>query len=95
MYAIAIKDNFADPTRREPFARFNAAIQIGYFILAVRAAGLVAGPMAGFDAADMDAEFFAGTPLKSLLVINIGKPGPEAWFGRLPRLESQEVLTFI
>lgn len=90
-----LKDNFADANMREPFARFNATLQIGYFILAVRAAGLAAGPMSGFDAAGVDKEFFAGTPLKSLLVINIGKPGPSAWFDRLPRLEGQEVLTII
>ena len=35
------KDNFADPAMRESFARFNATLQIGYFILAIRAVGLV------------------------------------------------------
>ena len=90
-----MKDNFADATMRERFARFNATLQAGYFILAVRAIGLAAGPMAGFDAAGVDKEFFAGTPLKSLLVINIGKPGPDAWFPRLPRLDHDDVMTVI
>jgi nitroreductase len=90
-----IKDHFADATMREEFARFNATLQTGYFILAVRAIGLAAGPMAGFDAAGIDKEFFAGTPLKSLLVINIGKPGPDAWFPRLPRLDHDDVVTVI
>lgn len=73
-----MKDNFVDPATREPFAQFNASIQTGYFILAVRAAGLAAGPIAGFDAAGIDAEFFAGTPLHSLLVVNIGTPAHDA-----------------
>ena len=36
---------------RSATAQFNAALQAGYFILAVRARGLAAGPMSGFDAA--------------------------------------------
>jgi len=90
-----LKDAFADMTVREPFARFNATLQIGYVILAVRAAGLAAEPMAGFDAAGVDRAFFADSPLRSLLVINIGLPGPEAWFPRLPRLDDAEVLTIL
>ena len=39
------------------------------------AADLAAGPMGGFDAEALDADFFGGTTLKSLLVVNIGKPG--------------------
>jgi len=90
-----LKDHFVDDAVREPFARFNATLQAGYVILAIRAVGLAAGPMAGFDAAGIDKEFFADSPLKSLLVINIGKPGPDAWFPRLPRLEYDEVVTII
>jgi 3-hydroxypropanoate dehydrogenase len=90
-----MKEQFTDATMREQFARFNATLQTGYFILAVRALGLAAGPMAGFDAAGIDQAFFTGTALKSLLVINIGKPGPDAWFPRLPRLDHDEVVTVI
>ena len=90
-----LKDNFVDAAVREPFARFNATLQTGYFILAIRAVGLSAGPMGGFDAAGVDKEFFAGTPLKSLLVINIGVPGPDAWFPRLPRLDYEDVVTHL
>jgi 3-hydroxypropanoate dehydrogenase len=89
-----MKDRFADDAMRLQSARFNATIQAGYFILAVRAAGLAAGPMLGFDGAGIDAEFFAGTPLRSLLVVNIGHPGENAWFDRLPRLENDEVITW-
>jgi 3-hydroxypropanoate dehydrogenase len=86
------KDLFADDASREQAATFNATLQIGYFLLGVRAAGLAAGPMAGFDAEAIDADFFGGTTLKSLLVVNIGKPGENAWFDRLPRLEQDEVV---
>jgi 3-hydroxypropanoate dehydrogenase len=77
---------------REAQARFNAAVQIGYFIVGVRAAGLAAGPMAGFDPAGVDAEFFPDGRLRCLLVVNIGRPGPDAWNDRLPRLSTDDVL---
>jgi 3-hydroxypropanoate dehydrogenase len=48
--------------------------------------------MAGFDAAGVDAEFFADSTWKSIVVVNIGVPASEgAWFDRLPRL-AQEVV---
>jgi len=79
----------------EGMARFNATLAAGDFILAVRAAGLAAGPMAGFDNAGVDDEFFADTAVRSLLVVNVGSPGPDAWFDRLPRLEHHEVVTIL
>lgn len=87
------RDAFADDVRREEAARFNAALQAGYFLLGVRAAGLAAGPMGGFDAAGLDEEFFSGTALRSFLVVNIGHPAPNAWFDRLPRLGYDEAVT--
>ncbi|WFE65878.1 malonic semialdehyde reductase [Micromonospora sp. WMMD714] len=83
-----MREHFAaDPTTREAMARFNAGLQVGYFLLAVRAAGLAVGPMGGFDPAGVDTEFFTGTGWKSLLLVNIGHPGPDAWHPRLPRLD--------
>jgi 3-hydroxypropanoate dehydrogenase len=81
-----------DVQGRERMARFNATLQIGYWLLAVRAAGLAAGPMGGFDADGLDKEFFADNGWKSVLVVNIGKPGPDAWFPRLPRLDYDDVV---
>ncbi|GAB3578931.1 malonic semialdehyde reductase [Amycolatopsis endophytica] len=86
------KDLFADETGREGFARLNSLLQVGYFIIGVRAAGLAAGPMTGFDGAGIDAEFFADRKWKSLVVINVGKPGDNPWFDRLPRLDYDEVV---
>lgn len=79
---------------REKHAGFNAALQAGYFILAVRAHGLAAGPMTGFDSAGVDAEFFPDGRWRSILVVNIGRPGENAWFGRLPRLPHADVVSW-
>jgi len=83
-----------DDAAREQTAKFNAALQVGYFILGVRAAGLAAGPMTGFDAAAIDRDFFPDGVHRTLAVVNIGKPAAEgAWFDRLPRLDYDEVIT--
>jgi len=82
----------ADETARNETGRFSATLQAGYFILSVRAHGLAAGPMAGFDAAGVDAEFFPDGRWHTLLVVNIGRPGQNPWFERLPRLDHSEVV---
>jgi 3-hydroxypropanoate dehydrogenase len=84
-----------DPAFRYPNAEFNAAIQAGYVILGIRAAGLAAGPMLGFDQEAMTKEFFPDEPRKAILVINVGKPAADAWLQRLPRLEADDVITFL
>jgi 3-hydroxypropanoate dehydrogenase len=90
-----LRDQFAgDPALRERLATFNGALQAGYFILAIRATGLAAGPMLGFDAAGIDSEFFAGRPYKTILVVNIGKPGQNPWFDRLPRLAHEDYVQY-
>jgi 3-hydroxypropanoate dehydrogenase len=92
-YKPQLKDVFdADDTKREETASFNATLQAGYFILAVRAQGLAAGPMGGFDAAGIDAEFFPGGRFRSILVVNIGHPGKHPWYARLPRLDHDDVV---
>ena len=73
-------------------SRFSATLQAGYFIMAVRAVGLAAGPMGGFDAEALDADFFPDGRWKSILVVNIGHPGENPWFGRLPRLRHDDVI---
>jgi 3-hydroxypropanoate dehydrogenase len=94
-YNPGVKDWFADPGHREHAARFNATIQVGYFLLGIRAAGLGAGPMTGFDAPAVDREFFPDGRHRSLVVVNIGNPGPDAWLERLPRLEHDEVVSVL
>jgi 3-hydroxypropanoate dehydrogenase len=90
------RDVFAgDDAAREGVAKFNGALQVGYFILGVRAAGLAAGPMTGFDGAGINADFFPDGEHKVLAVVNIGHPGEGAWFDRLPRLDYHEVVSAV
>ena len=85
---------FSERAARESAAGLNAALQAAYFIVGVRAAGLAAGPMTGFDFEGVRKEFLDDdhTPL---MVVNIGKPGPDAWYPRSPRLAFDEVITTV
>ena len=81
---------------RESMALQNAFLQVAYLIIGVRAAGLAAGPMTGFDAEGIRKEFFGeDSSQKPIVVMNVGKPGPDAWFDRLPRLEYEQAVTEI
>ncbi|MCW1099319.1 malonic semialdehyde reductase [Streptomyces sp. RS2] len=82
----------SEPAQREAITSFNGPLQAGYFILAVRALGLAAGPMAGFDPAGIDKEFFADGDWHSLLVVNIGHPAGPPAFDRMPRLAHEHAL---
>ncbi|MFD7904275.1 malonic semialdehyde reductase [Kitasatospora sp. NPDC059722] len=86
---------FSERPAREGSARLNGALQAGYFIIGVRAAGLAAGPMTGFDAEGINKEFFGDGEHSVLAVVNIGKPGEDAWFPRSPRLAYDEVVTTV
>ncbi|KOU70046.1 malonic semialdehyde reductase [Streptomyces sp. MMG1533] len=85
---------FGERSAREGAASLNAALQAAYFIIGVRAAGLAAGPMTGLDFEGVRKEFLDDdhTPL---MVVNIGKPGEDAWFPRSPRLAFDEVVTTV
>ncbi|MEW2427732.1 malonic semialdehyde reductase [Micromonospora sp. NPDC047644] len=87
------RDWLSDRPARAGQARFSATLQIGYLLVGVRAAGLAAGPMAGFDAAGVNREFFPDGRHEALLLLNLGHPGPDAWGERrLPRLSTEEVV---
>ncbi|OQD52468.1 malonic semialdehyde reductase [Streptomyces phaeoluteigriseus] len=85
---------FAERPAREGSATLNAALQAAYFIVGIRAAGLAAGPMTGFDAEGIRKEFLDDdhTPL---IVVNIGKPGEGASYPRSPRLSYEQVVTTV
>ncbi|MFC0599762.1 malonic semialdehyde reductase [Streptomyces palmae] len=85
---------FAERAVRESSAQLNASLQAAYFIVGIRAAGLAAGPMTGFDPEGVRKEFLDDdhTPL---MVINIGKPGEGASYPRSPRLAYDEVVTTV
>jgi 3-hydroxypropanoate dehydrogenase len=80
------------PEARARMAALSATLQIAYFIIGVRAAGLAAGPMGGFDVDGVTKEFFPEGGHQALVVMNIGRPGPDAWFQRNPRLDYDQVV---
>ncbi|MGA2189781.1 MAG: malonic semialdehyde reductase [Steroidobacteraceae bacterium] len=84
----AARGYFPSVSSREPAALRNSSLQGGYFIMAVRALGLDAGPMSGFDNAAVDAAFFADTPnIKSNFISTLGYGDRATVFARLPRPE--------
>jgi 3-hydroxypropanoate dehydrogenase len=89
-HAPGAKDWFADPAAAHETAFRNASLQGGYFLLAARALGLDVGPMSGFDAAAVKAEFFAGTTIEPNFVVNLGYGSDENLFPRSPRLSFDE-----
>lgn len=82
------------PAFAEETAFRNATLQGAYFIIAARAIGLDVGPMSGFSNEIVDAEFFAGTTLKSNFLCNIGYADETALFQRLPRFDFEDVCTY-
>lgn len=82
-------------TARTESAFRNSSLQGAYLILAARALGLDAGPMSGFDNAKVDAAFFAGTPIKSNFLVNLGYGDPAGLFPRLPRLSFDEAARIV
>jgi 3-hydroxypropanoate dehydrogenase len=90
-----LKGYFAgDAEAAKATAEKNGTLQAGYFILALRALGLDAGPMAGFDNAKVDAEFFADGRYKSNILVNIGYGDASKLFPRGDRLSFAEVASF-
>lgn len=84
-----------NPLLIETTAFRNGALQGAYFLLALRALGLDAGPMSGFDNAKVDAEFFPGGTVKSNFLINIGYGDPAKLYPRGPRFAFEEVASIL
>lgn len=89
------KDVFADESARSETATFNSALQVGYFIIGVRAAGLAAGPMTGFDAEGVSRDFFPDGRHRALAVINLGQATEGSYRPRQPRLDYDDVVTTV
>lgn len=64
----------------------NSSLQGAYLIVAARLLGLDCGPMSGFDAAKVDAEFFPEGRWKSNFLINLGYGDASGNYPRGPRL---------
>ena len=74
----------------ETIALRNSSLQGAYFMLAARSVGLDCGPMSGFNNAKVDAEFFAGTTVKSNFLCNLGYGDASKLYPRSPRLGFEE-----
>jgi 3-hydroxypropanoate dehydrogenase len=68
----------------------NSSLQAAYFILAARALGLDCGPMSGFDADKLNAEFFPDGKWMVNLLCNLGYGDPSKLYPRNPRLNFEE-----
>jgi nitroreductase len=82
----AVATWFAEPAMAQETAFRNGTLQGAYLMMAARMLGLDCGPMSGFDAKGVDAEFFAGTSWRTNFLCNIGYGVEETPAERLPRL---------
>jgi len=81
---------FEGKPHAEATAFRNSTLQGAYFMLAARAVGLDCGPMSGFDAAKVDAEFFPGGRVRTNFLCSIGHGDPAKLFDRSPRFAFEE-----
>jgi 3-hydroxypropanoate dehydrogenase len=79
------------PKKIEETAFRNGTLQGAYLIIAARALGLDTGPMSGFDNQGVDAEFFAGTNIRSNFLCSLGYGDPSVLFPRSPRFAFDEM----
>ncbi len=68
-------------------AALNGSLQAAYLMLAARAVGLDVGPMAGFDKALVNAEFFPDGRYQVNFLCNLGYGDPEKLHPRSPRFD--------
>lgn len=78
------------PALAEESALRNGSLQGAYLILAARALGLDCGPMSGFDAAKVNAEFFPDGKWKANFLCNLGYGDASTLHPRGPRLSFDE-----
>lgn len=87
---------FADnPALAATTAFRNGTLQGAYLIVAARLLGLDCGPMSGFDAARVDAEFFPDGRFKANFLVNLGYGDPAGNYPRGPRLPFEAAVTLL
>ncbi len=69
----------------------NVPLQGAYMMIAARAMGLDCGPMSGFDAPKLNAEFFPDGRWQVNFICALGYGREESLFPRNPRLDFEEV----
>jgi 3-hydroxypropanoate dehydrogenase len=93
----AAKNNFIGEGKEaliDKVAFRNSSLQGGYFVMAVRAAGLDTGAMSGFNNDAVDKAFFPDGRFKSNFLCNIGYADHSKLFNRNPRLDFEDVCSF-
>lgn len=90
--AVHYKDN---PAFAEVNAFRNGTLQGAWLIIAARAMGLDTGAMSGFKNDMVDAEFFAGTTVKSNFLCCLGYGDTTKIMGKLPKFDFDEVCEII
>jgi 3-hydroxypropanoate dehydrogenase len=80
----------ADAEARERLAMLSGTLVTAYFLIGVRAAGLAAGPMGGFDRKGVDQEFFSDGRWRSILIVNVGKAAEDGHNERQGRLSFEQ-----
>ncbi len=83
------------PAMIEATAFRNSSLQGAYLIMAARAMGLGCGPMSGYDAAALDAAFWAGTTVRSNFICTLGHGDPAKLMPRSPRLSFDEACQLV
>lgn len=84
-----------DPAFAEINAFRNGTLEGAWLIVAARAIGLDTGAMSGFDNAKVDAEFFAGTTVKSNFLCCLGHGDPSTLPPPYPKFDFDEVCEII
>lgn len=83
----------AELTRATAFR--NSSLQGAYLMLAARGLGLDCGPMSGFDAAQVNAAFFAGTSVEVNFICSLGYGDASQLYPRSPRPDFAEVCQIV
>ena len=73
----------------------NGTLGSAYFMVAARALGLDCGPMSGFDAAKVNAEFFSDGRWQANYLLNLGHGDPAKLFDRNPRLSFEQACVLL
>ncbi len=85
----------AEAAHLEAIALRSSSLQGAYLIMAARALGLDCGPMSGFDAERVTAEFFPDSAVRANFMVNIGYGNPASLRPRNPRLSFDEACCIV
>ncbi len=85
----------AQPALAQSTADRNGTLQGAYLMIAARLLGLDCGPMSGFDATKLNAEFFPDGRLRANFLVNLGYGDASGNHPRGPRLSFEQTVTLL